>query len=108
MLVLKVFVCAMNSTGFRARHSFHYMRAGAIFYTVISLVFPASAQFSKIIAWGQGASATLPTPPGNSLEHIAFCYQQGYDGLEIDLQISKDHVPVVTHGVYLNDVSTDA
>ncbi len=56
-----------------------------------------STNFTKLIAWGQVSSSTVPGPPGNSLAHINHCYQLGYDGLELDVQITVDNIPILAH-----------
>ena len=56
-----------------------------------------STNFSKLLAWGQVSSSTVPGPPGNSLPHINHCYQLGYDGLELDVQITVDNIPILAH-----------
>jgi glycerophosphoryl diester phosphodiesterase len=61
----------------------------------------ASTNFSKLIAWGQVASASVPSPPGNSLPFINHCFELGYEGMELDVEISKDNIPILSHGVYL-------
>lgn len=50
------------------------------------------------IAWGQQVTQkNKPQPPGNSLPIIDMAYELGYDGVEIDLQLSKDGVLVLMH-----------
>jgi glycerophosphoryl diester phosphodiesterase len=53
---------------------------------------------TKIIAWGQ---YVLPSktfqPPGNSLRIIDAAFSCGYDGIELDVQLSKDDDLVLMH-----------
>lgn len=53
---------------------------------------------TKIIAWGQ---YVLPSkifqPPGNSLRIIDAAFSCGYDGIELDVQLSRDNVLVLMH-----------
>jgi hypothetical protein len=63
--------------------------------------------FSKLIAWGQAAASIQPMPPGNSLPHINFCYGLEYDGVELDIALSKDDIPVLSHGVNINGTYYD-
>lgn len=65
------------------------------------------SSFSQLIAWGQQSSSTVSFPPGNSLPHIERCYELGYDGLELDVEVSKDEVAILAHDLYLNGVATD-
>ena len=80
---------------------------GIIFWTSCVGGF-ASTHFSKLIAWGQLASTIAPSPPGNSLPFIDQCYSLGYDGIELDVEVSKDEIPVLSHGVLVNGISTEA
>ena len=52
----------------------------------------------KLIAWGQ---YVLPSaqfqPPGNSLRLIDAAYGYGYDGVELDFQLTKDRQLVLMH-----------
>lgn len=53
---------------------------------------------TKLIAWGQSLSAYSPVPPGESLAAIDHAYTVGrYDGVEMDLRITGDDVPVLLH-----------
>jgi len=79
-----------------------------LFLLFLSPAALAQTGFSKLIAWGQWASSTVPCPPGNSLPHIDFCYQLGYEGEEIDVMISKDNIPVVAHEVVVNGTNYSA
>jgi glycerophosphoryl diester phosphodiesterase len=73
------------------------------FYRLLPSV-RASLGRPRLIAWGQLASATLRSPPGNSLPAIDFSYELGYDGVEMDLMITRDQVPVLSHGEPINGV----
>ncbi|MCR6625259.1 MAG: hypothetical protein NVV67_03050 [Pseudoxanthomonas sp.] len=53
---------------------------------------------TQIIAWGQYSfRSKFFQPPGNSLRHIDVAYGFGYDGVELDLQLSRDNVLVLMH-----------
>ena len=59
---------------------------------------------AKIFAH-RGASGYAPE---NTLEAFALAQQQGADGIELDVQLSKDGVPVVFHDESLKRVSGHA
>jgi glycerophosphoryl diester phosphodiesterase len=73
-----------------------------------SLAAQAQTNFNKLIAWGQGIYCTTSAPPGNSLPYINFCYEKAYDGVEIDIEITKDNIPVVTHNVIIGTSNINA
>ena len=53
---------------------------------------------TKFIAWGQRIHPrSVAQPPGNSLGIIDAAYDAGYDGIELDLRITKDRALVLTH-----------
>jgi glycerophosphoryl diester phosphodiesterase len=53
---------------------------------------------TKFIAWGQYVlRSNLFQPPGNTLRLIDAAYGYGYDGVELDVQLSKDNVLVLMH-----------
>lgn len=53
---------------------------------------------TKFIAWGQRIyPKAIAQPPGNSLGIIDAAYDAGYDGIELDLRITKDHALVLMH-----------
>jgi len=52
---------------------------------------------SKFIAWAQIVSFRNPQPRGNSREAIDHAYSLGFDGVEMDLQLTRDGVPVLMH-----------
>lgn len=58
---------------------------------------------SRILAWGQYVSPHAHQPPGNSIEAIEHSRQFGYDGIELDVQISGDG-----HIVLMHDSTLDA
>lgn len=51
---------------------------------------------TKFIAWGQKVSPTCPAP-ANTLGALNHANASGFDGVEIDLRISKDKIPVAFH-----------
>ena len=59
---------------------------------------------AQFIAWGQQFSHSLerPQPPGNTLPIVDFAYEHGFDGVEIDVQVSKDGVKVLMHDFTLD------
>lgn len=58
----------------------------------------AARRHTKLIAWGQYVSAFGPTPPGESLAAIDHAYSvERYDGVEMDLRVTGDGVPVLLH-----------
>ncbi len=62
---------------------------------------------TTIIAWGQRiAHPRFRQPPGNSLPLIDAAYARGYDGVELDVQLSSDDVLVLIHDHTL-DATTD-
>lgn len=61
---------------------------------------------SKFIAWAQLVSSRLPRPPGNSVEAIHHAYSLDYDGVEMDIRLTKDHVAVLMHDDTV-DATTD-
>lgn len=52
---------------------------------------------SKFIAWAQLVSSQMPRPVGNSVEAIRHAYSLGYDGVEMDLRLTRDGVAVLMH-----------
>lgn len=53
---------------------------------------------TKIIAWGQYVFPSNQfQPPGNSLRAIDVAFGYGYDGIELDVQLSKDDHLVLMH-----------
>jgi len=53
---------------------------------------------TKFIAWGQRIfPKAIAQPPGNSLGIIDAAYEAGYDGIELDLRITKDRALVLMH-----------
>lgn len=53
---------------------------------------------TKFIAWGQAVLLrSEPQPPENSLPIIDRAYELGYDGIELDLRLSKDGELVLMH-----------
>ena len=61
---------------------------------------------AKLIAWGQRVTRANPQPPGNTLPIIDLAYELGYDGIELDVQVSKDGLFVLMHDHTL-DATTD-
>lgn len=59
---------------------------------------------TKFIAWGQEVShdRERPQPPGNTLPIVDFAYGLGFDGVELDVQVSKDGVIVLMHDFTLD------
>lgn len=58
----------------------------------------ADKRRTKLIAWGQHVSAYSPAPPGESLAAIDHAYTVGrFDGVEMDLRITGDGIPVLLH-----------
>lgn len=53
---------------------------------------------TRIIAWGQYVfPSNLFQPPGNSLRTIDAAFSCGYDGIELDVQLSRDGELVLMH-----------
>lgn len=53
---------------------------------------------TKFIAWGQRIHPkSVIQPPGNSLAIIDAAYDAGYDGIELDLRITRDRALVLMH-----------
>lgn len=53
---------------------------------------------TKFIAWGQRIyPRSRIQPPGNSLSIIDSAYDAGYDGIELDLRVTKDGSLVLMH-----------
>lgn len=53
---------------------------------------------TKFIAWGQRVfPRSRIQPPGNSLSIIDTAYDAGYDGIELDLRVTKDGSLVLMH-----------
>lgn len=50
---------------------------------------------SRVIAWGQRVSLVQTRPPGNSTPAVRHAYDLGYDGVEIDIRVTRDNVPVL-------------
>ncbi|WP_181017457.1 glycerophosphodiester phosphodiesterase family protein [Methylobacterium sp. V23] len=59
---------------------------------------------TKFIAWGQDISFNndMPQPPGNSVPSVDFAYKCGFDGVEIDVQMSRDKELVLMHDFTLD------
>lgn len=66
----------------------------------------ASDRSSMIIAWGQLVSSYPAQPPGNSIQAVIHSQELGFDGIELDVQISKDGHAVLMHDDTL-DRTTD-
>lgn len=58
---------------------------------------PAGWFRTRLLAWGQCVSTASPQPPGNSLEAVAYAQELGYDGLELDLRLTRDEIPILLH-----------
>lgn len=68
---------------------------------------PGAASFrTRLLAWGQYVSTASPQPPGNSLEAIVHAQELGYDGIELDLRLTQDEIPILLHDDVL-DTTTD-
>ncbi len=61
---------------------------------------------SKFIAWAQMVSAKGEQPPGNSIEAISYAYELGFSGVEMDLRLTGDGVPVLMHDDTLDRTTT--
>lgn len=53
----------------------------------------------KIIAWGQRVKdhERGGYVPGNSLQIIDAAFSEGFDGIELDVQITADNIPILMH-----------
>jgi glycerophosphoryl diester phosphodiesterase len=59
-----------------------------------------------LIAWGQRVHLDVTgQPPGNSLQLVDRAYELGYDGVELDLQLSKDGVLVLMHNDTIDETT---
>lgn len=63
---------------------------------------------SQLIAWAQYVSPFAPAPPGNSIEAIDYAFELGYDGVEMDLQLTKDSVPILMHNGTIDETTSGA
>lgn len=61
---------------------------------------------SKFIAWAQMVSAKGEQPPGNSLEAINYAYELGFSGVEMDLRLTADGVPILMHDDTIDRTTT--
>lgn len=59
----------------------------------------------KVIAWAQKVAGPggAEGPPGNSEDHIRIARSSGFDGIELDVRMSADGVPVLMHDEALDD-----
>ena len=73
----------------------------------------ASARFrpapgTRFIAWGQDVSwdQSVEQPPQNCLATVDFAYECGFDGVEVDVQLSRDGVLVLMNDYTLDKTAT--
>jgi len=58
---------------------------------------------NQITILGHGGMGEQFKYPSNSYESVEPCLRIGADGVEIDIQISQDGIPIVFHDKYMND-----
>lgn len=69
---------------------------------------PLNKNYFEIIAHrGGGRNSDLLPASENSVELIKMASRLGATGIEIDVQLTKDHVPVLYHDQLINDRLTD-
>ncbi len=85
--------------GHRCRGSWSGFTTPIWFMNIVTAVKVRGRELkTKFIAWGQRVQAkAIKSPPGNSLPIIDLAYRLGYDGIELDVTLSKDGELVLMH-----------